>query len=815
MLLLIVIAVVAATGQDRRPTAGVDTFSGPFDGLAAAPSGPMTLWYRKPAADWYSALPIGNGRLGAMNFGGVEGERLQLNEDTLWTGGPYDPNNPEALAALPEVRKLIFDGRYQEAAKLINAKMMAKPLKQMAYQTVGDLRLAFPEVERVSNYRRELDISNAVARVSYRIGDTTYRREMFASAPDNAIVLRITADRKGKISFGTAFQSPLDSVVRVAEGNTLVLSGRNSDFRGIEGKLKFQARAKIVTNGGRIVRGCSDSPALRSPYSLSNSGRDSTFTERSVLLGENSCLSVKNADSATIVIAMATSYKNYRDTLGTEESATEIAVRAASRKTFASLLGAHVADYKKLFDRVKLDLGTTAAAKLPTNERIAKFATVDDPQLASLYFQYGRYLLIASSRPGTQPATLQGIWNDSLTPPWDSKYTININTEMNYWLAEPLNLGELTEPLVKMVEDLGESGQRSARVMYGARGWVVHHNTDIWRATAPIDGAQYGVWPTGGAWLTTHLWEHYEYSRDRAFLERVYPLMKGASEFFLDTLVKKPGTDYLVTNPSLSPENSHPFGTSVVDGPMMDSEIIRDLFYQTSKAAEVIKRDADLRKELAETSAKLPPLKIGKAGQLQEWIEDWDLQAKDPKHRHVSHLYAAFPSWQIDRRRTPELADAVRKTLDTRGDETTGWAIAWRLNLWARLGDGERAAKILALLLRPERTYPNMFDAHPPFQIDGNFGGANGIGEMLLQNHDEGAVTVIDLLPALPARFASGSVRGLRARGGLEIDLSWSGGKLSSATIRSKFGGKIRILYRGKVREMSLRKGGKFVFDSV
>ena len=448
----------------------------------------------------------------------------------------------------------------------------------------------------------------------------------------------------------------------------------------------------------------------------------------------------------------------------------------------------------------------------PTDERIKSFAEGTDPQLAALYFQYGRYLLISCSRPGGQPATLQGLWNDSMTPPWDSKYTININTEMNYWLAEPANLAETTEPLTKMVSEISETGRATAKIHYGAKGWVTHHNTDIWRATAPVDGAQWGIWQTGGAWLTMPLWEHYEYSQDRAFLEKIYPILKGSSEFFLDFLMKKPGTNYLVTNPSISPENTHPFGTSVVDAPMMDSQIIRDLFANTAKAAEILNRDADFQAKVNAASKQLPPNRIGREGQLQEWFEDWDAKAKDPKHRHVSHLYAAFPSWQINKKDTPEFADAVKTTLNARGDETTGWAIAWRLNLWSRLGDGERAYKILALLLRPERTYPNMFDAHPPFQIDGNFGGANGIAEMLLQNRVKNNVVEIELLPALPQKFADGSFKGLRVRHGFEIDAEWKNGKIISAKVRSLTGSPFKLIYGQTVLEKKIKKGTEFVF---
>jgi alpha-L-fucosidase 2 len=800
--------------QERKPTPGVDTFRGVFQNESTAPDGPLTLWYRRPASVWTEAIPIGNGRLGAMIFGGVEGERIQLNEDTLWSGSPYDPNNPEALEALPEVRRLIFEGKFKEADALIGAKMMAKPIKQMPYQTLGDLRLAFPKAEVISRYQRTLDIDNAISSISYMIGDTTFTREIFSSAVDQVIVVRLTASRSGQISFDAAMQTPHKASVSTENGDTLITSGTGSDAYGINGKIRFQARVRILTKGGKINSNCTASSALSDPYSISNEGADQVERiDHAIPVDSNNCISVRKADSATLLISAATNYKNYRDLSGDEAELSKLPIERAAKKSYEDLKREHIADYQRYFRRVSLDLGTTEAARLPTDERIRRFSSVTDPQLATLYFQFGRYLLISSSRPGTQPATLQGLWNDSMSPPWGSKYTININTEMNYWLAEPTNLSEMTEPLTRMVSEISETGRQTAKVTWGARGWVTHHNTDIWRATAPIDGPRYGMWPTGGAWLTTHLWEHYEYTRDRAFLERIYPVLKGASEFFLDTLVEEPKTKYLVTNPSLSPENQHPFGTSIVAGPMMDSEIIRDLFSNTILASEILNRDKDFREALAKTRARLQPNKIGKAGQLQEWLEDWDLQAPQLNHRHVSHLYAAFPSWQINLFDTPALAEAAKRSLEIRGDDATGWAIAWRLNLWARLGDGEHAYKILALLLRPERTYPNMFDAHPPFQIDGNFGGANGIAEMLIQNRIKDGQTEIIFLPALPNAFQTGSIRGIRARGGFEIDVEWRNGKLARAIVRSLLGNPARLRYGNVVRDVHIKKGKSFVWN--
>jgi alpha-L-fucosidase 2 len=736
-----------------------------------AADAPLPLWYRQPARLWTEALPIGNGRLGAMVFGGTAEERLQLNEDTVWTGAPHEYQHEGAVKALPELRRLLSEGRQKEAEELAMREFMSVPLRQKAYQPMADLLLRFPGHETATDYRRELDLDSAIASLSYRVGGASYGRETFSSHPDQVLVQRLSASRKGSLTFSAALTSPHEGfAVRVGAPNELVLSARVKD-----GAIRFETRLRVIADGGRMA-----------PL--------------------DGGIAVEGADAVTLLLTAATNFVSFRDVSGDPSARAAEAMRRAAAAGYARLRASHLADHQRLFRRVSLDLGSSPAALLPTDERIAAADKRLDPQLVALAFQFGRYLLIASSRPGDQPANLQGIWNDSLTPPWDSKYTVNINTEMNYWPAEVANLAECAEPLFAMLEDLVISGRRTAAAHYGARGWVLHHNTDLWRGSAPINASNHGIWPTGGAWLTQQLWWRYQFSLDQEFLgRRAYPVMKEAALFFVDALVRDPKTGWLVSGPSNSPENG-----GLVMGPTMDHQIIRALFQWTAEAARILGVDSELAAQLDRMRAEVAPNRIGRLGQLQEWLEDKD----DPenKHRHVSHLWGVFPGEEITPR-TPELFAAARKSLEFRGDDGTGWSLGWKIAFWARFFDGDHAERMIERQLQPVReqgtrmsgggTYPNLLDAHPPFQIDGNFALTAGVCEMLLQSHGGELV----LLPALPRAWPNGSVRGLRARGGFLVDLRWRDGKLVEAGIVSTSETRVRLRSRDHSGELKLTPG--------
>ncbi len=768
----------------------------------------LSLWYQQPAARWNEALPIGNGRLGAMVFGRVAQERLQLNEDTLWAGAPYTPDNPEALAALPEVRGLIAQGRYKEATDLASARMMGKPLRQMPYGSLGDILLTFDGAQKPLAYERGLDLETAIARTDYKTASAVFAREVFVSAPDQVIVLRIEA-QEGRFGFDLAYRGArkVEYASPDYRGSaTDLATAQPVDWLAVEPPGETRPGLTLAADGADAFLATGRNEGNDGvPSGLTFAMRVKALSDGQVTIG-SAGIKVRGASHVTLLIAGATSFVNYRDVSGDPVAQVRRQTEAAAAKPYDLIRRDHIRDYQTLFKSVSLDLGRSPAASRPTDARIAAFETADDPALSALYLQYARYLLISSSRPGTQPANLQGIWNEGTNPPWGSKYTININTEMNYWPADPAGLSACVEPLLRMVEDLAVTGTKTARTMYNARGWVTHHNTDLWRASAPIDGPLWGLWPCGGAWLCNSLWDHYDYTRDESVLRRLYPLLKGASEFFLDTLVEDPKGRGLITSPSVSPENQHPFGSSLCAGPAMDRQIIRDLFDNCVQAGKLLQADDPLLKRIAQTRARIAPDRIGKAGQLQEWLEDWDAEAPDVHHRHVSHLYAVYPASQLNVRDTPEMIEAAKTSLRQRGDMATGWGTAWRLCLWARMGDGDHAHRILKSLQGPQRTYPNMFDAHPPFQIDGNFGGAAGIMEMIVQSWGG----EILLLPALPTSWPTGRVNGVRARGGVTVDLAWSKSELRSFALVGKPGASLRLRHRGELREIRLDSDGRY-----
>ena len=758
------------------------------------------LWFTHPADKWENALPVGNGRLGAMVFGKTDEEQIQFNEETYWAGGPYSTTVKGGSKALPEIRKLVFEGQTKRAHKLFGRSLMGYPVEQQKYQALGNLVLKFPINGEVKNYRHQLDLGQAVVTTSYEQNGVRFQREVFSSPVDQLIVVRLTADRPGSISFTAELRGyrneahsnyATDYFRMDASGpDGLILRGKSADYMGVQGRLRYQARLKADPEGGDLTIDDAD-------------------------------LIIRGADSVTLYIAAATNFVNYKDVSADPNRRVEDVLRAVEGKSYDSLKSAHVGEHQKLFGRVALDFGSAPDSGLPTDERLRKFDGRNDPALAALFCQFGRYLLISSSRPGTQPANLQGIWNNSMNPSWDSKYTTNINTEMNYWAAEVGNLSECTEPLVRMIKELTDQGTDVAREHYGARGWVYHQNTDLWRVAAPMDGPSWGAFTTGGAWLATHLWEHYLFTGERGFLEDVYPVMKGSVDFFLDFLVPHPRTGWLVTNPSTSPENfpaspgNDPFfdeittfltpGTTICAGSTIDMQILNDLFGYVAAAADILGIDQDYKMRVLETRARLAPMQVGRRGDLQEWLEDWGQTEKS--HRHISNLYGLYPGNQISLRRTPRFAEAGRVVLEQRGPEGNGWASAWKMACWARLREAAKAMENFNHAVH-NYTFDSLFSiCSRALQVDGSLGMTAAIAEMLLQSHEN----EISFLPALPDSWSRGEAKGLCARGGFVVDLKWNSGALAETTLLSRNGNTCRIRTD---RPLQVKSNGKPVRTS-
>ncbi len=778
------ILLLISCSEDKNSKVSVDytTISKVAESISNKSFNPSTLlWHKKPAEEWENAYPVGNGRLGAMVYGGIKEEKIQLNEDTYWSGGPYSTVVKGGYKELPKIQKLIFEGKPLEAHKIFGRYLMGYPVEQQKYQSLANLHLFFNEDLEAKNYKRWLDLSEGIAGVEYTINGVTYLREVLSSHVDQTIAIRLTASKPGMISFDTELRGVRNSAhsnyatdyfrMDGKGENELILTGKSADYLGIEGKLRYEARAQIHSDGGTVER-------------------------------DGTRIKVANSNSVTILFVAATNFINYKDVSGNEKAEVQNYLENLDNKDYATIRKNTLEDYQSLFNRVELDLPSTSTSYLPTDERMVSIQTDPDPQMSSLSYQFGRYILISSSRPGTQPTNLQGIWNKDMNPSWDSKYTTNINTEMNYWPAEASNLSELTEPLFKMIEELTDQGTEVASEHYGAKGWVFHQNTDIWRVAAPMDGPTWGTFTVGGAWLTTHLWEHYQFTQDLKFLEKVYPIIKGSVDFFMDFLVEHPNGKWLVTNPSNSPENP-PEGpgykyfydevtgmyyfTTITAGATMDIQILKDLFKYYGQATQILGRDKEYAQEVLKSRERLVPSQVGKDGTLQEWMEDYG--QLEEKHRHFSHMYGLFPGNVLSKKKTPEFVEPIKAVLEQRGDGGTGFSRAWKMALWARLSDGDRANSIYKSYLQ-EQCYLSLFaKCYTPLQVDGSLGVTAAISEMLVQSHEDG----IELLPALPKEWDAGRFKGVCTRGAFELDMQWENNAIKTVEILSKAGKNCKI----------------------